>query len=175
MDKKKMPLKKKKRTRTLVKNIRNRDDRKANVLLKFAYVPVQKKPKKKAKYIYVVSDNESPSIVISQLEQIFERENDKQIVEEEEEEERPIAETEKHKPMVETQKKKPMVETEKKKKKPIVDKTKEEPKVEKAKPIAKETKRKPAKKTNAKSSEIDKGSYLPATTKAYKFLDDETR
>lgn len=97
--------KEKKRTRTLVKNIRNRDDRKANVLPKFAYVPVQKKPKKKAKCIYVVSDSENPSIVISQLEQnlepIFERENEKQIVEEEEEEEeRPIAETEKHKPVV---------------------------------------------------------------------------
>ncbi|KAM1262904.1 hypothetical protein ACFX13_028642 [Malus domestica] len=75
--------------------------------------------------------------------------------------------------MVETQKKKKVLDKEKVK--PIVDKTKEKPKVVKAKPIAKETKRKPAKKTNAKSSKTDKGSYLPVTTKAYKFLDDETR
>ncbi|RXI06597.1 hypothetical protein DVH24_025733, partial [Malus domestica] len=159
----------KNRTRTSVKNIQNRDECKANVLPEFDYVPVQKKPKNKAKYIYAVSDSESPSIVISQqkqnLEPIFEKEKEERIVEEEEE--RPIAETEKHKPMVETQKKKPMVETEKKKKvhdkekvKPIVDKTKEKPKVIKAKPIAKETKRKPAKKTNAKSSKTDKGNYF---------------
>ncbi|KAM1181972.1 hypothetical protein ACFX13_000534 [Malus domestica] len=41
-----------KRTRTLVKNIRTRDYRKANGLPEFDYVPVPKIPKKKAKYIY---------------------------------------------------------------------------------------------------------------------------
>ncbi|KAM1486256.1 hypothetical protein ACFX2I_000479 [Malus domestica] len=51
------------RTRTLVRNIRTRDYRKANGLPEFDYVPVQKIPKKKAKYIYDVSDSESPSII----------------------------------------------------------------------------------------------------------------
>ena len=53
----------KKRTRTLVRNVRTKDDRKANVLPEFDYVPVQKIQKKKAKYIYAVSDSESPSIM----------------------------------------------------------------------------------------------------------------
>ncbi|KAM1068493.1 hypothetical protein ACFX2A_000458 [Malus domestica] len=52
-----------KRKRTLVRNIRTRDYRKANGLPEFDYVPVQKIPKKKAKYIYDVSDSESPSII----------------------------------------------------------------------------------------------------------------
>ncbi|KAM1024831.1 hypothetical protein ACFX13_038758 [Malus domestica] len=177
----------KKWTRTLVRNIRTRNDHKANVLRQFDYVLIQKNPKKKAKYIYAVSDSESPSIVISQpeqnLEPIIEREKEKRILGgQETEKKKPVVETQKKKPMVETKKKKPMVETKKNKKvldkekvKAIVDKTKEKPKVVKANPIAKETKRKPAKKTNAKSSKTDKGSYFPATTNAYKFLDDETR
>ncbi|KAM1934692.1 hypothetical protein ACFX15_018848 [Malus domestica] len=78
----------KKRTRTLVRNIRTRDDRKTHVLPEFDYVLVQRNPKKKAKCIYVVSDSESPSIVISQpehnLEPIIEKEKEKQILEEQE-------------------------------------------------------------------------------------------
>ncbi|CAN6679317.1 unnamed protein product [Malus baccata var. baccata] len=51
----------KKKTRTLVKNIRMRDGRKPNVDPHYDYIPIQRK-QKKAKYIYAVSDSESPSI-----------------------------------------------------------------------------------------------------------------
>ncbi|CAN6700366.1 unnamed protein product [Malus baccata var. baccata] len=65
----------KKKTRTLVKNIRMRDDRKPNVDPHYDYIPIQRK-QKKAKYIFAVSDSESPSIFPSEsqpLEPIIEK------------------------------------------------------------------------------------------------------
>ncbi|CAN6541689.1 unnamed protein product [Malus baccata var. baccata] len=106
----------KKKTRTLVKNIRKRDDCKPN----------------KVKYIYAVSDSESPSIVLSESQSL----------------------------------------------EPIIEKGKEEPKVESPlNPIAKEIANKPAKKDVKKSAKqkLDKRYHLPASTKAYKLLEDETK
>ncbi|CAN6583850.1 unnamed protein product [Malus baccata var. baccata] len=55
----------KKKTRTLVKNIRRRDDRKPNVDPHYDYIPIQRK-QNKTKYIFAVSDSESPSIFPSE-------------------------------------------------------------------------------------------------------------
>ncbi|CAN6556000.1 unnamed protein product [Malus baccata var. baccata] len=113
----------KKKTRTLVKNIRRRDDRKPNADPHYDYIPIQRK-QKKAKYIFAVSDSESPSIFPSE----------KQPLE------------------------------------PIIDKGKKEPKVESPlNPIANKPAKKPVKR------KLDKRYHLPASTRAYKLLDDETK
>ncbi|CAN6677788.1 unnamed protein product [Malus baccata var. baccata] len=103
----------KKKTRTLVKNIRRRDDRKPNADPHYDYIPIQRK-QKKAKYIFAVSDSESPSIFPSESQPL----------------------------------------------EPIIDKGKKEPKKAAKKPV----KRK-----------LDKRYHLPASTRAYKLLDDETK
>ncbi|KAM1240591.1 hypothetical protein ACFX2I_046134 [Malus domestica] len=121
----------KKKTRTLVKNIRKRDDRKPNVDPHYDYIPIQRK-QKKAKYIYVVSDNEIPSIFQSESQPL----------------------------------------------EPIIEKGKEEPKVESPlNPIAKEIANKPAKKAAKKpvKQKLHKRYHLPASTRAYKLLEDETK
>ncbi|CAN6712269.1 unnamed protein product [Malus baccata var. baccata] len=121
----------KKKTRTLVKNIRRRDDRKPNVDPHYDYIPIQRK-QKKAKYIYVVSDSESPSILLSESQPLD----------------------------------------------LIIEKGKEEPKVESPlNPIAKEIANKPAKKDAKKpvKRKLDKRYHLPASTRAYKLLADETK
>ncbi|CAN6708562.1 unnamed protein product [Malus baccata var. baccata] len=121
----------KKKTRTLVKNIRRMDDRKPNVDPHYDYIPIQRK-QKKAKYIYVVSDSESPSIFPSESQPL----------------------------------------------EPIIEKGKEEPKVESPlNPIAKEIANKPAKKATKKpvKRKLDKRYHLPASTRAYKLLEDETK
>ncbi|KAM2674017.1 hypothetical protein EV2_015251 [Malus domestica] len=121
----------KKKTRTLVKNIRRRDDRKPNVDPHYDYIPIQKK-QKKAKYIYAVSDSESPSILPSESQPLD----------------------------------------------LIIEKGKEEPKVESPlNPIAKEIANKPAKKDAKKpvKRKLDKRYHLPASTRAYKLLADETK
>ncbi|CAN6565433.1 unnamed protein product [Malus baccata var. baccata] len=121
----------KKKTRTLVKNIRRRDDRKPNFDPHYDYIPIQRK-QKKAKYIFAVSDSESPSIFPSES----------QLLE------------------------------------PIIEKEKEEPKVESPlNPIAKEIANKPAKKAAKKlvKRKLDKRYHLPASTRAYKLLEDETK
>ncbi|KAM1382264.1 hypothetical protein ACFX2F_034749 [Malus domestica] len=117
----------KKKTRTLVKNIRRRDDRKPNVDPHYDYIPIQKK-QKKAKYIYAVSDSESPSILPSESQPLD----------------------------------------------LIIEKGKEEPEVESPlNPIAKEIANKPAKKPVKRK--LDKRYHLPASTRAYKLLADETK
>ncbi|KAM0990672.1 hypothetical protein ACFX2C_009156 [Malus domestica] len=121
----------KKKTRTLVKNIRRRDDHKPNVDPHYDYIPIQRK-QKKAKYIYAVSDSESPSIFQSVSQPL----------------------------------------------EPIIEKGKEEPKVESPlNPIAKEIANKPAKKAAKKpvKQKLDKRYHLPASTRAYKLLEDETK
>ncbi|KAM1306483.1 hypothetical protein ACFX2H_008861 [Malus domestica] len=121
----------KKKTRTLVKNIRMRDDRKPNVDPHYDYIPIQRK-QKKAKYIFAVSDSESPSIFPSESQPL----------------------------------------------EPIIEKGKEEPKVESPlNPIAKEIANKPAKKAAKKpvKRKLDKRYHLPASTRAYKLLEDETK
>ncbi|CAN6575717.1 unnamed protein product [Malus baccata var. baccata] len=121
----------KKKTRTLVKNIRRRDDRKPNVDPHYDYIPIQRK-QKKAKYIYAVSDSESPSILPSESQPLD----------------------------------------------LIIEKGKEEPKVESPlNPIAKEIANKPAKKDAKKpvKRKLDKRYHLPASTRAYKLLADETK
>ncbi|CAN6580614.1 unnamed protein product [Malus baccata var. baccata] len=121
----------KKKTRTLVKNIRRRDDRKPNVDPHYDYIPIQRK-QKKAKYIYAVSDSESPSILLSESQPLD----------------------------------------------LIIEKGKEEPKVESPlNPIAKEIANKPAKKDAKKpvKRKLDKRYHLPASTRAYKLLADETK
>ncbi|CAN6711774.1 unnamed protein product [Malus baccata var. baccata] len=121
----------KKKTRTLVKNIRRRDDRKPNVDPHYDYIPIQIK-QKKAKYIYAVSDSESPSIFPSESQPL----------------------------------------------EPIIEKGNEEPKVESPlNPIAKEIANKPAKKAAKKpvKQKLDKRYHLPASTRAYKLLEDETK
>ncbi|CAN6567532.1 unnamed protein product [Malus baccata var. baccata] len=121
----------KKKTRTLVKNIRRRDDRKPNVDPHYDYIPIQIK-QKKAKYIYAVSDSESPSTFPSESQPL----------------------------------------------EPIIEKGKEEPKVESPlNPIAKEIANKPAKKAAKKpvKQKLDKRYHLPASTRAYKLLEDETK
>ncbi|CAN6692701.1 unnamed protein product [Malus baccata var. baccata] len=121
----------KKKTRTLVKNIRRRDDRKPNVDPHYDYIPIQGK-QKKAKYIYAVSDSESPSILPSESQPLD----------------------------------------------LIIEKGKEEPKVESPlNPIAKEIANKPAKKDAKKpvKRKLDKRYHLPASTRAYKLLADETK
>ncbi|CAN6583467.1 unnamed protein product [Malus baccata var. baccata] len=121
----------KKKTRTLVKNIRMRDDRKPNVDPHYDYIPIQRK-QKKAKYIYAVSDSESPSILLSESQPLD----------------------------------------------LIIEKGKEEPKVESPlNPIAKEIANKPAKKDAKKpvKRKLDKRYHLPASTRAYKLLADETK
>ncbi|CAN6542256.1 unnamed protein product [Malus baccata var. baccata] len=117
----------KKKTRTLVKNIRMRDDRKPNADPHYDYIPIQRK-QKKAKYIFAVSDSESPSIFPSESQPL----------------------------------------------EPIIDKGKEEPKVESplnliANKPAKKAAKKPVKR------KLDKRYHLPASTRAYKLLDDETK
>ncbi|CAN6547406.1 unnamed protein product [Malus baccata var. baccata] len=117
----------KKKTRTLVKNIRSRDDRKPNADPHYDYIPIQRK-QKKAKYIFAVSDSESPSIFSSESQPL----------------------------------------------EPIIDKGKKEPKVESPlNPIA----NKPAKKAAKKpvKRKLDKRYHLPASSRAYKLLDDETK
>ncbi|KAM2668566.1 hypothetical protein EV2_020148 [Malus domestica] len=121
----------KKKTRTLVKNIRRRDDRKPNVDPHYDYIPIQRK-QKNAKYIYAMSDSESPSIFQSESQPL----------------------------------------------EPIIEKGKEEPKVESPlNPIAKEITNKPAKKAAKKpvKQKLDKRYHLPASTRAYKLLEDETK
>ncbi|TQE06684.1 hypothetical protein C1H46_007750 [Malus baccata] len=121
----------KKKTRTLVKNIRMRDDRKPNVDPHYDYIPIQRK-QKKAKYIFAVSDSESPSIFPSESQPL----------------------------------------------EPIIEKGKEEPKVESPlNPIVKEIANKPAKKAAKKpvKRKLDKRYHLPASTRAYKLLEDETK
>ncbi|KAM1307293.1 hypothetical protein ACFX2H_009563 [Malus domestica] len=121
----------KKKTRTLVKNIRMRDDRKPNVDPHYDYILIQKK-QKKAKYIYAVSDSESPSILPSESQPLD----------------------------------------------LIIEKGKEEPKVESPlNLIAKEIANKPAKKDAKKpvKRKLDKRYHLPASTRAYKLLADETK
>ncbi|CAN6586092.1 unnamed protein product [Malus baccata var. baccata] len=117
----------KKKTRTLVKNIRRRDDRKPNADPHYDYISIQRK-QKKAKYIFAVSDSESPSIFPSESQPL----------------------------------------------EPIIDKGKEEPKVESPlNPIANEPAKKAAKKPVKRK--LDKRYHLPASTRAYKLLDDETK
>ncbi|KAM1729038.1 hypothetical protein ACFX14_019373 [Malus domestica] len=75
----------KKRTRTLVKNIRTRDDRKAHVLLEFDYVLVQRNPKKKAKCIYVKkpmveTQKKKPMVETQKNKKVLDKENVKPIV-----------------------------------------------------------------------------------------------
>ena len=125
----------KKKTRTLIKNVRKRDDRKPNVDPQYDYIPIQKK-KKKAKYIYAVSDSESPSIVPSQSQPL----------------------------------------------EPIIQKEKEQQQQPKVKsplnPIAEETAKnhpKKPKQTKEKLDKRDKQYRLPASTRAYKLLEDETK
>ncbi|CAN6692122.1 unnamed protein product [Malus baccata var. baccata] len=117
----------KKKTRTLVKNIRRRDDRKPNANPHYDYIPIQRK-QRKAKYIFAVSDSESPSIFPSESQPL----------------------------------------------EPIIDKGKKEPKVES--PLNTIT-NKPAKKAAKKpvKQNLDKRYHLPASTRAYKLLDDETK
>ncbi|KAM1097206.1 hypothetical protein ACFX19_014889 [Malus domestica] len=117
--------------RTLVKNIRRKDDHKPNVDPHFDYIPIQRK-QKKAKYIYDVSDSESPSIFPSESQPL----------------------------------------------EPIIEKGKKGPKVESPlNPIAKEIANKPAKKAAKKlvKQKLDKLYHLPASTRAYKLLEDETK
>ena len=120
-----------KKTRTLVKNIRKRDDRKPNVDPQYDYITIQKK-QKKAKYIYAVSDSESPSVVPSESQPL----------------------------------------------EPIIEKAKEQINVESPlKTIAKKIANKYVKKSTKKHAKgkIDKRYHLPAQTRAYKLLKDETK
>ncbi|KAM1341434.1 hypothetical protein ACFX2F_005884 [Malus domestica] len=92
----------------------------------------QDRKQKKAKYIYDVSDSESPSIFQSESQPL----------------------------------------------EPIIEKGKEEPKVESPlNPIAKEIANKPAKKAAKKpvKQKLDKRYHLPASTRAYKLLEDKTK
>ncbi|RXI09290.1 hypothetical protein DVH24_033907 [Malus domestica] len=126
----------KKKTRTLVKKYKR--GMIVNQMSIHTMIISPSRRKKKAKYIYVMSDSESPSIVPSQSQPL----------------------------------------------EPIIEKGKEQPKVQSPlNPITKETVKKPAKKI-AKNppkkpkqikEKFDKRYHLPASTRAYKLLEDETK